>query len=151
LQGSARPPRCRLRSIRTCCATPAASSLQTMATTRAPCSTTSATRTSNTRYVTPSCHLTGSRISGGDWWLGPAVHQAKQGFASLPDRAENDFSLCATSRASGSAAHRKRQVKGMARPRGSRQAAAWRTNKPRLVTARDRAQRYSRRKGPTKG
>ena len=27
-----------------------------------------------------------------DWWLGPAVHQAKQE-SSMPDRAENDFAI----------------------------------------------------------
>jgi hypothetical protein len=101
---------------------------------RAPCNTTSGTRTSNTRYVTPSCHLTGSRISGCDWWLGPAVHQAKQGFASLPDRAENDFSHCASSRASGSAAHRKRQVKGWLGPAVLDRLLLGGQTKPRLVT-----------------
>ncbi len=48
-KGSARPPRCLLPCIRTCFVTRAASRWQTPATTRAPCSTTSATRTSNTR------------------------------------------------------------------------------------------------------
>jgi len=28
-----------------------------------------------------------------DWWLGPAVHQAKQGLRHWPDRAENDFAI----------------------------------------------------------
>src|SRR5262249_23214197 len=50
---SARPPRCHSRSTRTCFAMPADSSWPMMATTRGPCSTTLATRTSSTRSGTP--------------------------------------------------------------------------------------------------
>src|SRR5262245_27787419 len=45
---SARPPRCHSPSTRICFATPVGSSSQMMATTRGPCSTTLATRTSST-------------------------------------------------------------------------------------------------------
>ena len=54
MQGSAKPPRCHLPSIRTCCATPAASSSPTTATIPAPCSTISGTRISSTRSAIPS-------------------------------------------------------------------------------------------------
>src|SRR6516162_2233490 len=62
---SARPQRCHSRSTRTCFATPVGSSSPTMATTRAPCSTTSGTRTSSTRSDTPKWRPTGSRTFGG--------------------------------------------------------------------------------------
>jgi integrase len=63
-QGSARPPRRPLPCIRTCCAMPAASSSPTMVTTPDRCSTTSGTRTSNTRLNTPTWPPTGFEISG---------------------------------------------------------------------------------------
>src|SRR6516165_5269726 len=62
---SGRPPRCHSPSTRTCFATPVGSSSRTMATTRAPCSTTSGTRTSSTRSGTPKWRPTGSRTFGG--------------------------------------------------------------------------------------
>src|SRR6516225_2827144 len=62
---SVRLPRCHSRSTRTCFGMPAGSSSPTMATTRAPCSTTSATRTFSTRSGTPTWHPIGSRTSGG--------------------------------------------------------------------------------------
>jgi len=50
--GSARPPRCRSRSIHTCCATPAAPSWRTKALIRDHCSTTSAINIQHTvRYT----------------------------------------------------------------------------------------------------
>jgi integrase len=61
---SARQQGCRLPSIHTCCATLAASSLPTMATTPALCSTTSGTRISSIRCAIPSYHLTDSETSG---------------------------------------------------------------------------------------
>jgi integrase len=54
IKGSVRPPRCRLRCIRTCCGTPAASSSPTTATIPGVCSTTSVTRISSTQCATPS-------------------------------------------------------------------------------------------------
>src|SRR5262245_18294283 len=63
---SARLPRCHSRSTRTCCAMPVGSSSPTMATTRAPCSTISATRTSSTRSGTPKWRRIASRIFGVD-------------------------------------------------------------------------------------
>src|SRR6516165_212498 len=62
---SARSPRCHSRSIPTCFAMPVGSSSQMMATTRAPSSTTSGTRTFSTRSGTPKWHPTGSRTFGG--------------------------------------------------------------------------------------
>jgi len=53
------------QSIPTCFAMPAGSSWPMMATTRAPCSTTSGTRTSNTRSGTPTWRPTGSKTFGG--------------------------------------------------------------------------------------
>src|SRR5499425_1786089 len=61
---SVRPPRCHSRCIHTCCAMPVGSSSPTMATTRAPCSTTSGTRTSSTRSGTPKWRPTVSRTFG---------------------------------------------------------------------------------------
>jgi integrase len=52
-------------STRTCFAMPVGSSSPTMATTRAPSSTTSGTRTSSTPFGTPTWHPTGSRTFGG--------------------------------------------------------------------------------------
>src|SRR6516165_9141489 len=62
---SARPPRCHSRSTRTCFAMRVGSSWPTMVTTRAPCSTTSGTRTSSTPSGTPKWRPTGSRTFGG--------------------------------------------------------------------------------------
>src|SRR6516225_1155240 len=62
---SGRPPRCHSRSTHTCFAMPAGSSSPTMATTRAPCSTTLGTRTSNTRSGTPTWRRTASKTFGG--------------------------------------------------------------------------------------
>jgi len=62
---SGKPPRCHSQSTRTCFAMPVGSSSLTMATTRGPCSTTSATRTSTTRSGTPKWHPTASRTFGG--------------------------------------------------------------------------------------
>jgi hypothetical protein len=62
--GSARPPRCHSRSTRTCFAMPVGSSSPMTATTRAPSSTTSGTRTSSTPFGTPTWHPTDSRIFG---------------------------------------------------------------------------------------
>src|SRR5262249_20565580 len=62
---SARPPRCHSPSTRICFATPVGSSSQMMATTRGPCSTTLATRTSSTPSDTPKWRPTDSRIFGG--------------------------------------------------------------------------------------
>src|SRR5262249_44823120 len=62
---SVKPPRCHSRSTPTCCAMPVGSSSPMMATTRGPCSTTSATRTSSTRSGTPKWRPTGSRTFGG--------------------------------------------------------------------------------------
>src|SRR6516165_7636015 len=62
---SGRPPRCHSRSTHTCFATPVGTSSPTMATTRAPCSTTSGTRTSSTPSGTPKWRPTGSRTFGG--------------------------------------------------------------------------------------
>jgi putative ABC transport system substrate-binding protein len=53
-----------LAGARTCCAMPVGSSSPTMATTRGRCSTTSGTRTSNTRSGTPNWRPTGSRTFG---------------------------------------------------------------------------------------
>src|SRR5262249_28739899 len=63
----ARPPRCHSRSTHTCFAMPAGSSSPMMATTRAPCSTISGTRTSSTRSGTPKWRRTASRIFGANW------------------------------------------------------------------------------------
>src|SRR5262249_55423456 len=60
-----RPPRCHSRSTHTCFAMPTGSSSPTMATTRAPCSTTSGIRTFSTRSGTPKWRPTGSRTFGG--------------------------------------------------------------------------------------
>src|SRR6516165_5743866 len=60
-----RPPGCHSRSTRTCFAMPAGSSWPMMATTRGPCSTTLATRTSSTRSGTPKWRPTDSRTFGG--------------------------------------------------------------------------------------
>jgi Phage integrase family len=65
VSGSARPPRCHSRSTRTCFAMPVGSSSLTMATTRGRCSTTSGTRTFNTRSGTPKWRPTDSRTFGG--------------------------------------------------------------------------------------
>src|SRR6516225_9807783 len=62
---SVRPPRCHFRSTPTCCAMPAGSSSQMMATTRGPCSTTLGTRTFSTPSDTPKWRPTDSRIFGG--------------------------------------------------------------------------------------
>ena len=62
--GSARPQRCPLRSIRTCCGTPAASSWPMMATTPARCRPISATGTSSTQFAIPSWRATDSETSG---------------------------------------------------------------------------------------
>src|SRR5262249_29632719 len=62
---SGRPPSCHSRSTHTCFAMPVGSSWPTMVTTRAPCSTTSGTRTSSTRSDTPKWRPTGSRTFGG--------------------------------------------------------------------------------------
>src|SRR6516225_6879313 len=61
---SGRPPRCHSRSTHTCFAMPAGLSWPTMATTRAPCSTTSGTRTFSTRSGTPKWLPIGSKIFG---------------------------------------------------------------------------------------
>src|SRR5262249_26822066 len=63
---SARLPRCHSRSTRTCCAMPVGSSSPTMATTRAPCSTISGTRTSSTRCATPKWRPIASGTFGVD-------------------------------------------------------------------------------------
>ena len=57
-------PRCHLPCIHTCFAMLVGSSWPMMATTRAPYSTTSATRTSSTPSDIPKCHLIGSGTSG---------------------------------------------------------------------------------------
>src|SRR5262249_22252638 len=62
---SARPPRCHSPSTRTCFAMPVGSSSRTMATTRGPCTTTAATRTSSTPSGTPTWRPTASRTFGG--------------------------------------------------------------------------------------
>src|SRR6266567_292943 len=62
---SGRPPRCHSRSTRTCFAMPAGSSSRMTATTRAPCSTTSGTRTFNTRSGTRKWLPTASKSFGG--------------------------------------------------------------------------------------
>src|SRR6516165_8893874 len=54
LRASAKPPSCRLPSIRTCCAMRAASSWPMTATIPAPCSTISATRIFSTQCAIPS-------------------------------------------------------------------------------------------------
>lgn len=64
-RGSARRPRCHLRSILTCCATPPATSSRTMATTRAPCSTISVTKKSSIPSAIPSFRPTGFATFGG--------------------------------------------------------------------------------------
>src|SRR5262249_7639554 len=63
---SARPPRCLSRSTPTCFAMPVGSSSPTMATTRAPCSTISGTRTSSTRCATPKWRPIASGTFGVD-------------------------------------------------------------------------------------
>lgn len=63
-RGSARHRPSPSQSTRTCCATPAASSWRTTATTPAPSSTTWDTRTSPTPSATPSWRRGGSAISG---------------------------------------------------------------------------------------
>src|SRR5262249_6274334 len=62
---SGRPPRCHSRSTHTCFAMPVGSSSPTMATTRGPCSTTSGTKTFNTRSGTPKWLRTASKTFGG--------------------------------------------------------------------------------------
>src|SRR6478672_4585667 len=62
--GSARPPGCLSHCILTCCGMRAAINLPTTGTIPEPCSTISATRTSSTPSVTPSCHPIGSATSG---------------------------------------------------------------------------------------
>src|SRR5262245_1934617 len=62
--GSGPAPKCRFRSIRTCCDTAAATPWRTPATTRGRYSLGSGTRTSGTRCATPSWRRIGSRISG---------------------------------------------------------------------------------------
>src|SRR5262245_8225737 len=64
---SARLPRCLSRSTPTCFAMPVGSSSPTMVTTRALCSTTSATGTSSIRSGTPKWRRTVSRIFGANW------------------------------------------------------------------------------------
>lgn len=54
---------CRSRSTCTCCGARPGTSWRTSGRTRAPCSTTSGTRTSCTPCATPSCSPNGSRIS----------------------------------------------------------------------------------------
>src|SRR5262245_39986463 len=63
---SARLPRCHSRSTHTCCAMPVVLSSLTMATTRAPCSTISGTRTSSTRCATPKWRPIASGTFGVD-------------------------------------------------------------------------------------
>src|SRR5262249_25605757 len=63
--GSGKPLTCRSRSTRTCFAMPVGSSSPTMATTRAPCRTTSGTRTFRRRSDTPKWRPTDSRTFGG--------------------------------------------------------------------------------------
>src|SRR5262249_29209199 len=58
---------CHFPSTHICCAMPVVLSSPTMATTRAPCSTISGTRTSSTRCGTPKWRPTGSRIFGANW------------------------------------------------------------------------------------
>src|SRR6516164_8486347 len=77
---SARPPRCHSRSTHTCFAMPAGLSWPTMATTRRPCSTTSATRTFSTPSGTPKWRPTDSRIFGGTESERP-LHHAFVGLA----------------------------------------------------------------------
>jgi hypothetical protein len=62
--GSGKPPRCHSQSIPTCFAMLAGSSSRTMATTRAPYSTTSDIRIFSTPSGTPKWRPTGSRIFG---------------------------------------------------------------------------------------
>jgi hypothetical protein len=62
--GSGLAPKCRFRSIRTCCDMAAAMRWPTRATTRGRCRRTSGTRTSSTRCATPNSHRIASRTSG---------------------------------------------------------------------------------------
>src|SRR6516225_1277486 len=62
---SGKPLICHSRSTRTCFAMPAGLSWPTTATTRAPCSTTSGTRTSSTRSGIPNWRPTASKTFGG--------------------------------------------------------------------------------------
>src|SRR5262249_51515203 len=64
--GSGLGPKCRFRSIRTCCDMAAAMLWPTPATTRGHCKLGWGTRTFNTRCATPSCRRIGSRTSGVD-------------------------------------------------------------------------------------
>jgi hypothetical protein len=50
-----------------------------------------------------------------DWWLGPAVHQAKWEYVNAGNRAENDFAIVrANARVDAVALHRRRDLKRIA-------------------------------------
>src|SRR5262245_23786585 len=79
--GSGLAPKCRFRSIRTCCATAAATRWRTPATTHGRYRLGSATRTSSTRCVTPNFRLPASATSGGKM----AVKRVRAAVTGLQD------------------------------------------------------------------
>jgi hypothetical protein len=81
--GSGLAPKCPFRSIRTCCATAAATPWRTRATTHGRYRPGSGTRISSTPCATPSWHRIGSRTSGVDAASNAGMHDPPWGYGDV--------------------------------------------------------------------